>query len=343
MPSLNASRFTEITGRYPTLRVAVIGDFCLDRYLEIDPGLEETSIETGLPVHNVVRVRSLPGGAGTIVNNLSALGAREIHIVGYCGDDGEGYELRRALRKLPGVVPGRFRRTAARRTFTYCKPLVVGPGSPPRELSRLDTKNWSPTPPALIDKIIEAVDELAPVVDAMILLDQVEAAETGVVTRRVLDALADLAARRPGLLICADSRRGLRDFPPIMWKMNAVELASVAGMRRNAGVDAVREAAAALAAANGRPVVVTLAGRGMVGALPDGEAHHVPAYPVHGEIDIVGAGDAVTANLVLALAAGARMDEALLLASAAASVVIHQVGTTGVATVADLRERIMAG
>ena len=42
----------------------MVGDFCLDRYLEIDPALAETSLETGLPVHNVVRVRSQPGGGG---------------------------------------------------------------------------------------------------------------------------------------------------------------------------------------------------------------------------------------------------------------------------------------
>ena len=50
------------------------GDFCLDRYLEIDPTRKEVSIETGLPVHNVANVRPQPGGAGTILNNLVALG-----------------------------------------------------------------------------------------------------------------------------------------------------------------------------------------------------------------------------------------------------------------------------
>ena len=48
---MNLARFEAITGRYQKLRVAVLGDFCLDRYLEIDPNRSETSIETGLPVH----------------------------------------------------------------------------------------------------------------------------------------------------------------------------------------------------------------------------------------------------------------------------------------------------
>lgn len=337
---IDRSRFDEITGRYPALRVAVVGDVCLDRYLEIDPGREEMSIETGLPVHNVVRVRALPGGAGTIVNNLSALGAGEIHVVGFHGDDGEGYELRRALRRRRGVVLRHFRRTALRRTFTYCKPILVEPGAPPRELSRFDSKNWTPTPAAVAGRIVAAVEELVPRVDAMVLLDQVDVAETGVITRRVLDTVAEAAARRPELLVVADSRRGLAGFPPVLFKMNAAELASILGGPVATGPDGARRAAAELAAGNGRPVVVTLAEQGIVGATPDGATHHVPAHPVRGEIDIVGAGDAVTANLVLALAAGARLEEALELANAAASVVIHQLGTTGEATVAGLRVRL---
>jgi bifunctional ADP-heptose synthase (sugar kinase/adenylyltransferase) len=51
---------------------------------------------------------------------------------------------------------------------------------------------------------------------------------------------------------------------------------------------------------------------------------------------VVGAGDAVTANLVAAMAAGAEASEALQLAMTAASCVIHQLGTTGVATRDDL-------
>ncbi len=93
-----------------------------------------------------------------------------------------------------------------------------------------------------------------------------------------------------------------------------------------------------LARQNGRPVFVTLAERGIVGASPDGHSEHVPALPVRGEIDIVGAGDSVSANLLAALAAGATLREAMELANLAASIVVHQLGTTGSASVARLRQ-----
>jgi len=59
---------------------------------------------------------------------------------------------------------------------------------------------------------------------------------------------------------------------------------------------------------------------------------------VRGEIDIVGAGDAVMANLATALAGGAEPGEAMRLAMAAASVVVHQLGTTGTASPGDLHD-----
>ena len=330
---MTADRFAAIAARFPDLRVAVAGDVCLDRYLEIDPARAETSIETGLPVHNVTAVRAQPGAAGTVINNLSALGAGTILPVGFCGDDGEGFELRRALAELPGVRLGHFLTTPLRRTFTYCKPLVMEPGRTPRELNRLDSKNWTPTPAEVSARLVASLESLRGAVDAVVVMDQVDAPETGVVTAAVQAELASIPA---GIPVVADSRRGLRDYPPLIFKMNAAELAALRGERGPYAVEAARRAAAELAARNGRPVVVTMAAEGLVGAEPGGDAVHVPALPPRGPIDIVGAGDSVTANLALALAAGASLREALEIAAVASSIVIHQLGTTGTASPAQI-------
>jgi len=339
---MTSLRFQDITGRYGNLRIAVLGDFCLDRYLEIDPARSETSIETGLPVHNVINVRSQPGGAGTIVNNLAALGIGTIWPVGLAGEDGEGYELERALAATPGARLDHFIRTGERRTFTYCKPLIIEPGKTPRELSRLDQKNWTATPQALSDRLSSALRSIAENVDALILLSQVDEPETGVLTAAVLETARQLAAARPQMVIVADSRRGLSGFPPVIYKMNAAELAALTATNAAAcpasELRQIIQSASMLARQNGRPVFVTLSERGIVGASPDGQAEHIPARMMHGEIDIVGAGDAVTANLAAALASGATLREALVLAEASASVVIRQLGTTGSASIAQLRD-----
>jgi rfaE bifunctional protein kinase chain/domain len=338
---MTPDRFQAITNQYGRFRIGIAGDFCLDRYLELDPSRREVSIETGLPVHNVANVRSQPGGAGTILNNLAALGVQQIVPLGFAGDDGEGYELRRALAARPGVTLDYFLQTAERRTFTYCKPLVLENGKPPRELNRIDQKNWTPTPAPLTGQLSANLVRAVPSLDALILLSQVDEPETGVLTKGFLAAVAQLASAKPTFPVLADSRHGLAGFPSVIFKMNGSELAAATGLNASSGLPAIFKAAAELARRNGRPVFVTLAERGILGASPDGQTEHVPAHPVHGEIDIVGAGDAVTANLGVALAAKATLREALELANAAASIVIHQLGTTGTASVPQLQSLLV--
>src|SRR6516225_11811722 len=89
-----------ILDRIPQLTIGVVGDLFLDRYLDIDAALTEPSLETGLDAYQVVRVRPSPGAAGTVINNLVALGVHRVRVVAVIGDDGEGYELRQALNRL---------------------------------------------------------------------------------------------------------------------------------------------------------------------------------------------------------------------------------------------------
>src|SRR5881227_3218297 len=97
---LTPERMEQVLGKLPALRIGVFGDLFLDRYLDIDDALTEPSLETGLAAYQVVGVRSYPGAAGTVVNNLSALGVGTILPIAVIGDDGEGCELWQALEQL---------------------------------------------------------------------------------------------------------------------------------------------------------------------------------------------------------------------------------------------------
>ncbi|MGO8698332.1 MAG: PfkB family carbohydrate kinase [Limisphaerales bacterium] len=333
-------RFLRITGQYSRLRVAVVGDFCLDRYLEIDPRKREISLETHLSVLNVINVRAQAGAAGTVVNNLASLGVGEIFPVGFCGKDGEGFELRQALASLKGVHLDHFLVTPLRRTCSYCKPLVLEPNQPPRELERLDSKNWTPTPDPVVQALLQSLTALRGKVEVVIAMEHAAVPESGTITSRVRDALKEFL---PDTLVIADSRRGLHQFPPVIFKMNAAELGLLACLPDMLNVEQIEKAARQLALKNGRPVIVTMAERGIAGAQPDGSIVRVPALPLRGPIDTVGAGDAVMANAAAALGAGATLSEAMELAAVASSIVIHQLGTTGTASTAQLRELLFPG
>src|SRR4051794_23395833 len=100
---LSSALIEQVLSRASGLAVGVLGDLFLDRYLDLDAALTEPSIETGLDAYQVVRVRSYPGAAGTVLNNLVALGVGRVVPVAVIGDDGEGYELRQALARVPAV------------------------------------------------------------------------------------------------------------------------------------------------------------------------------------------------------------------------------------------------
>src|SRR5438128_8619715 len=117
------------------LTIGVLGDLFLDRYLDIDAGLTEPSLETGLDAYQVTRVRSYPGAAGTVVNNLEALGVGAVAPFAVIGDDGEGHELRMALAELGAVDAEGVLFWGGRRTPTYTKPMLCRAGEAPRELN----------------------------------------------------------------------------------------------------------------------------------------------------------------------------------------------------------------
>src|SRR5262245_12540106 len=170
-----------ILERAPNVGIGVLGDLFLDRYLELDGALTEPSLETGLDAYQVVQVRASPGAAGTVINNLAALGVKHIVPVAVIGDDGEGHELRQALSLLPAVTTDAVFSCEGRRTPTYTKPMLREPGRPPRELNRLDIKNRRPLPAAAEERVLRALAELWPQVDALLVVDQVSEEDCGVV------------------------------------------------------------------------------------------------------------------------------------------------------------------
>ena len=73
---------TEILSSFPSLSVLVVGDICLDRWCTYDPAAAEPSRETGIDRIAVVKTMVTPGAGGTVANNLAALGAGRVAVLG---------------------------------------------------------------------------------------------------------------------------------------------------------------------------------------------------------------------------------------------------------------------
>jgi rfaE bifunctional protein kinase chain/domain len=335
---LTDAALERILRRIPSLRIGVVGDLFLDRYLDIAAELTEPSLETGLDAYQVVRVRSIPGAAGTVINNLVALGVGRVVPVAVIGRDGEGCELIQALDALGRVDRTEVIETSDRRTPTYTKPMLLEPGHPPRELNRLDIKNRRPLPRALAAAILAALDRVWDCVDALVVLDQVSEEDCGVVTAAVRQRLAEKACADPGKFVLADSRERIGLFREVCTKPNLRECS------RAVGVDAGAEPARVvqeLARRAGRSVFCTAGEAGVclatgAGAMPPVQ---VPGFPVTGPIDVVGAGDSTSAAIVCAAACGAEETEAAAFGNLVASITIQQLGTTGTASPEQVRAR----
>jgi rfaE bifunctional protein kinase chain/domain len=337
---MNLSRVDELLDNFPTRRILVVGDFFLDEYRIIDRRLSETSLETGLEAYQVVAQRSSPGAAGNVSANLAALGC-QVTVLGVIGQDGRGFELKRALAKS-GVDPQGLIESGKVETPTYTKPLVVETDGRQHELERQDVKNRSPLPASLEDKIIRRLREWLPAMDAVVIVDQVIESDCGVITTRVRDEIVGLATLYPNVVVAADSRARIGLFRQVIFKPNtqealsAIEPAAIAGST----LERLQACALQLYQRAARPVFLTLGEQGILVASGTG-CQRVPAVPVSGEIDIVGAGDSCMAGLVAALACGAQPAEAAFLGNLVASVTIQQIGVTGTASPAQLRAQYL--
>ncbi|MBK9170782.1 MAG: ribokinase [Bryobacterales bacterium] len=310
----------EILARVPGVAVLVVGDVCLDRWCTYDPAQADVSRETGLPRIGVVATEATPGAAGTVCNNLRAMGVGPVAAMSVAGGDGFGFELRQALDARQ-VSHEHVIEQPGWTTFTYTKLLNCVTGS--EDLPRVDFINTRPLPAeaqrALIDRLPGAVEAAG----AVLVSDQAETDEGGVVTAAVRDTLADLALAYPGKPFVVDSRRRIEHFRHMILKPNRDE-ADTACLRVGGGYRELRQHTRA-------PLLAVTRGADGVLLIDERGERLIPAPAVAAVVDICGAGDSFAAGMGAALAAGATPDEAVRFGHLVASVTITKKGT-GVAT-----------
>jgi D-beta-D-heptose 7-phosphate kinase/D-beta-D-heptose 1-phosphate adenosyltransferase len=311
----------------PTLRVVVVGDVMLDRYLMGD--IERISPEAPVPVVHVREQRDAPGGAANVAANVAAAGAMAT-LVGVVGKDGEGDALRTRLGSL-GVSDAALHISAARPTTT--KTRVVARG---QQVCRIDQEVDGP----LDAEDAAAVEAMAHATLAGAHALLLEDYDKGTLAPHFVARLMD-RARQARLPVVVDPK--FRQFfaysGATVFKPNSRELAAALG----AGVDLAHLQAleAAWRRLGADHLLVTLGADGMAIVSGMGQVRRVRSR-ARQVFDVSGAGDTVTAWLGLMLAAGATIEEAAELANAAAGA---EVAKAGVATVTcvEVVESLYAG
>jgi rfaE bifunctional protein kinase chain/domain len=323
----------ELLAGFRGLRTLVVGDVCLDRWCRYDPALALPSAETGIPRIGVVATEVTPGAAGTVANNLAALGAGRVGVLGIVGDDGYGFELKAAMTAR-GISTDLLVEARGVPTFTYTKLLNTETGE--EDLPRVDFINVHPLPAALEREVADRVEREAPSYDVVIVSDQAETSQGGVVTPIVREAVLRVAAAHPEIVVWVDSRRRAELFRGVIVKPNRGEAAE-ASLRALGRVDFPelrRQIAAPL-------LIVTHGGDGAE-ILSEGGEQWVAAQPVEHPVDICGAGDSFSAGAAMALKVCGDAATAARFGNLVASITILKKGT-GTASPAEVLARSQAG
>jgi D-beta-D-heptose 7-phosphate kinase/D-beta-D-heptose 1-phosphate adenosyltransferase len=305
------------------LRILVIGDVMLDRYIWGDA--TRISPEAPVPVIDVSRETWTAGGAANVALNIAALGAR-CTVGGFVGSDESGAKLTQSLESKKIAV---IKTPGSAQTIVKTRVMVQR-----QQLCRIDLES----PPASYGMTaLQAqalfAQEIA-ACDAVIISDYAK----GILNDEVVARVTQLA-RAAGKFIALDPKpkRKLAFHSLDLITPNKRESLELAGLTPapHTPYPAAEVCARLHERYGSKHLVITLGEEGMLLSSGGKILGTIPTA-AREVFDVSGAGDTALAALVLALTAGAKLENAALFANAAAGVVVGKLGTATV-TPAELR------
>lgn len=295
------------------LRVVVVGDVVLDRYLE--GTASRLCRDAPVPVVGLTSRTDVPGGAANAAVNAAALGA-DVTLVSIAGRDPDGERLCERLGAA-GVDIDHLRLHPRRRTLALCRVLASS-----QLLVRFDEGTSAALDGDDERAVIEQLRSTVPAADAVIVSDYGH----GMLTPAVVQALAT-TVNRSAQVVAVDSKHpaAFRAVAPTLVKPNWGEALQLLGTGELDGTSERADGIGAhghriLEVTGARIAAVTLDSEGAI-VFERGRPPH-RTYASSDQAEPCGAGDTFTVAFTLALAAGGHTPAAAELASAAADVVV---------------------
>ncbi|MBG0860659.1 MAG: carbohydrate kinase [Bacteroidales bacterium] len=318
---------SEVIEAIKSVRIAIIGDFCLDAYWFIDESKSEISVETGLRTLPVTRQKYSLGGAGNVANNLVAMKAGDIRAFGVIGNDPFGAEMTGIMNNTGINTKNLLTQEQDWSTHVYIKPYA---GS--QEQNRIDFGNFNVLHRETADKLISRLKSEIKSVDVIIINQQVL---SGINTEYYREKLVEVIKLFPDKIFIADSRNYTDFYDGAYRKMNDTEAARLCGI--DTGTDGVvsyqeiKSAAEKLYNKFHKPLFITRGSRGSL-TINDNGITEIPGLMILSKTDTVGAGDSYLAGVAAAMAAGYSTEIAAEMGSFAAGVTVQKLFQTGTAS-----------
>ena len=308
--------------------VLVVGDAMLDRY--VYGTVERVSPEAPIPVVSVEREVAMPGGAGNVVRNITALGGSASFLT-VVGDDEAGADLTALIGGQPNVEPWLLVQ-GGRATTVKTRFIAAG-----QQLLRADRETIEPIHPKLADRLVSIAADAMAACRVVVISDY----QKGVVAGETAARLIERARERRRIVVVDPKGRDYGRYAGAdLVTPNRRELAEGSGLPTETGEQIVQAARAVMRAHGIRAVLCTRSEDGMTLVEgPDGAFVTHFAAEAKEVYDVSGAGDTAVAAVALGLASGLRLGIAARLANIAAGIVVGKIGTA-VAREAELLEAL---
>jgi rfaE bifunctional protein kinase chain/domain len=324
---MKKEQLQKILNDISSVKIALVGDFCLDAYWFIDEAMSEISVETNQATRPVRQQKYSLGGAGNVTSNLAALGVKDVRAFGVIGTDPFGAEMVKVMN-ASGIQPRNLLvQEEDWHTHTYAKPYIDD-----RELNRVDFGNYNRLSKETANRLIDNLIHEIPEVDIVIINQQVP---SGIHIDYFKKRLVDVIKQFPSKTFIVDSRSFNDYYDGAIRKMNDTEAARLCGLNKKPDevvlYSEIVSSAHELFNRYQKPLFIT---RGSKGSLTIDESgiSEIPGLMILSKVDTVGAGDSYLAGAASALAAGYNMEIAAQIGSYVAGVTVQKLFQTGTAT-----------
>jgi D-beta-D-heptose 7-phosphate kinase/D-beta-D-heptose 1-phosphate adenosyltransferase len=312
--TLNHQELIPYIERFSNAKVLCVGDVMLDHFVYGD--VNRISPEAPIPVVRIHHERSMLGGAGNVVRNLSSLGAQAV-LLTVVGADSAANSIAHELSALPRCL---LQTVADAGRKTSVKTRYI---SGTQQLLRVDVESTHSVTDDILSRLLAEFEKLAPACDVVILSDYAKGVLSDDRAERFVSA-----ARKAGKPVFVDpkGKSFSRYQGASLVKPNLLELSEATKLPVATDADVEAAARSVMSQNEIGAVLVTRGSLGMMLVRPNEAPVSLPA--VAREIfDVSGAGDTVAATFAAGFAIGMSMENAMRVANVAAGIVVAKVGT----------------
>ncbi|MEI8134853.1 MAG: D-glycero-beta-D-manno-heptose-7-phosphate kinase [bacterium] len=296
------------------VRIAVIGDLMLDRYLF--GTVSRLSPEAPVPILDIHRDEWRLGGAANVANNIHTLGATAL-LIGVVGDDSKGKRVRQMVEEIglssDGIISDTDRPTTI-------KTRVLASN---QQMLRVDHEQKHDLSDEIENSVFTYLEAQADSLDGIILEDY----NKGVLSPKLIGRIISLAKEKSLPVFVDPKHHNFFAYQnATVFKPNRKEMEDALGVKCDTDKKLHKAGFDLLAKLDAENILLTLSEKGML-LFERGESEPF-AIPTTAQqvADVSGAGDTVIATLAVAKACGASVREAAIMANRAAGIVIEELG-----------------